>query len=512
MIPGSAPEIMRVIGAWLTLWASDCRVLVTVLTLAVGVALVSQLGDRPIWLDEVDTWRWSNLPFDSLFEATTDARHPPFYFAAMRWLVFWEGEFWLRLPSALFLVSTIPVVFLLGRAIHSSRAGLYAALLFATHPYVFHWALLARSNTAILFTCSAVFLLMVVLLRRQSHGTPAGVALWCGFIAFSVVAMMLHFLIAMLPLVSACAVMAGIFTQPECRRRLLVYFGAAHIIIVALYAVLPWGLGALLTSMENSITLTGTPSLTELGKTLLFARYGRDYRLIVVLGTLLFIVLGLARWHERRELPWAGVCLSWWLVPIMLPFVVPFILDINVFRPYNLLWAGVPLFIIVAVGLHRLPTRWANAVLVLVLCLNVWATAHYGGVPVRGWDTVYETVSAQYHKGDGIVFCPGYREKGFFYQHQTGGGQIDPTELNAYGWNLNPRIYGSSTHDRVRPIGETKVNYEDMDRLWIVGTFGIHCNIEALDAYLEDWPMVFHEREVIEGISVWGKAKADLGE
>lgn len=262
--------------------------------------------------------------------------------------------------------------------------------------------------------------------------------------------------------------------------------------------------------METAKSFGGTPTLYELSKAVLFVSDYGARGLAVTLGTLSLTALGLWRWHKRRELSWAGVCISWWLVAPVSAFAATLILDNNVFRPHNLLWTAPPLCIIMAVGLCRLPTRWALGILVLALCLNVpWIIDGVGDTR-RGWDAAYESVSAQYREGDGVVFYPGYMEKGFFYYYHADPA---PPKLNAYGWDLNEQIYEHGARHELRPLWGTETDYKDLDRLWVMKDRHLHRHSKEhskkFDAYLEGWPEIPDTHEAWGRISVEGRAKPD---
>jgi len=108
-------------------------VLLLSLALLLGAGLrLDDLGGPSLWMDEGFTWMVASGPLSELPERVTlFDKHPPLHYAVARaaLLVGGHSELWLRLPSALAGVLTIPVVFLLARQVGVSGAG--AALLMA---------------------------------------------------------------------------------------------------------------------------------------------------------------------------------------------------------------------------------------------------------------------------------------------------------------------------------------------------------------------------------------------
>jgi mannosyltransferase len=125
------------------------------------------------WFDELFSADYSNPANSALtvVKLTLADVHPPFYQLLM-WLSYqlfgyteWAGRF----PSALAGVLTIPVIYLLGRDLFSSRVGLYAAALAAPNFYLLNYAQEARSYALLYFLCSLSFLYFMRTLESRSR-------------------------------------------------------------------------------------------------------------------------------------------------------------------------------------------------------------------------------------------------------------------------------------------------------------------------------------------------------
>jgi uncharacterized membrane protein len=106
---------------------TDRRVVVPAL-LAIALAVRCLHLDRSLWLDE-------GL---SLHQAAAlgrvDAQRPLYFLILRLWMLTGRGEIWLRLPSVLFGVAGVGVLYAVGRRLAGSRAALLAALFMALSP------------------------------------------------------------------------------------------------------------------------------------------------------------------------------------------------------------------------------------------------------------------------------------------------------------------------------------------------------------------------------------------
>ena len=147
------------------------------LALVLLIAAVLRLGGltaESLWLDEGHTlWRISRSPLEMLPDADEGAQGPLYYCGLKLWCeILGNGQFALRLPSALFGIAAVPFIFLLGRRWFGETAGLIAALLLATNPFAIHYAQDARPYTLFLFVSAASFVYLGRLLdspRRRDE-------------------------------------------------------------------------------------------------------------------------------------------------------------------------------------------------------------------------------------------------------------------------------------------------------------------------------------------------------
>ena len=119
--------------------------------LAAGPALLAlllrlyDLSGKPLWLDEIITYRRALLPLPELAANSFVNKHFPTYFVIAR---FFDApvidEWMLRLPSVVCGTAAVLLVTLIAAKVHSWRAGLVAGLLMAVSPIEVQFAQEAR--------------------------------------------------------------------------------------------------------------------------------------------------------------------------------------------------------------------------------------------------------------------------------------------------------------------------------------------------------------------------------
>src|SRR5688572_27205092 len=156
-------------SAWL---AGDRLVLAALFVFALGIRCWN-LGQRSFWLDELTFVSVAALDLaDFLRALTLEANGSLYLWALFGWLRavgFSADEALIRLLSALLGAAAVPLTYLVGRRLHSPRAGLAAALLLATHG--FHIALAQEVRSYPLYSTLVVlsYLTLYRALERNRH-------------------------------------------------------------------------------------------------------------------------------------------------------------------------------------------------------------------------------------------------------------------------------------------------------------------------------------------------------
>jgi 4-amino-4-deoxy-L-arabinose transferase-like glycosyltransferase len=98
----------------------------------VGAALrLWNLGGPSLWIDEISSVSFARVPVNLLWgDWMLYETNPPLYYTLLKfWIgLFGESEFAVRAMSVVFGLGAIVAIFVLGRALHSTQAGVLAAL------------------------------------------------------------------------------------------------------------------------------------------------------------------------------------------------------------------------------------------------------------------------------------------------------------------------------------------------------------------------------------------------
>lgn len=138
------------------------------LSLAAALLRFFRLGHQSFWFDEVFSLSVVQGSLSDLLRlALKDAVHPPLYYFVLYPFYRWssladahgsEAEFIVRLPSVLFGIAAVPLIYELGRRCLNQRVGLVAALLTLFSPFQIYYAQEARMYSMLL-TLTALSLL-----------------------------------------------------------------------------------------------------------------------------------------------------------------------------------------------------------------------------------------------------------------------------------------------------------------------------------------------------------------
>ncbi|MCP4902303.1 MAG: hypothetical protein GY906_35500, partial [bacterium] len=114
-----------------------------------------------LWSDEAHTFACARLPAAELIRSTAEDNHAPAYFMLIKPVLSALGssERALRLPSALFGVLTVWLLYVAGRSLVTTRVGLQAAFLFAVSPMAVHYSQEARNYSLLMVLVTLAFML-----------------------------------------------------------------------------------------------------------------------------------------------------------------------------------------------------------------------------------------------------------------------------------------------------------------------------------------------------------------
>ncbi|GGC67719.1 hypothetical protein GCM10011504_52120 [Siccirubricoccus deserti] len=387
---------------------------------ALGLLLrLYRLDAASFWSDEAFSGYWiqRDLGFiwtDGLFIETT----PPLYYMLLKiWAaVAGDGDFALRLFSAIASAITIPLVFLLAVQIAAVPAALVSALLFALAPMQIFYAQEARVYTLVSLFFALTLLGLLRFVRRSLAAVPAQgrIAAHAPLALFTAGAALLIYAHATSVFtVAALSICGGgmLLTRPAGRealpRFLLANLVVAVLALPELYAIMhqagrfdldwisPPDLVAVLNLLNNLLIDPVTPqslfrlscilscgTVALLGLTLPFLRLERNAAVLLFGVPILFLV--------------AVIGLSFWS-----PFLIPRII----------IWIGVPFSIIAGMALVSPAPRLMRGGLAIALAACV--ALGLQGVYVRtladkqDWRGAMAKVLSHLSPDDMVVLGPG---------------------------------------------------------------------------------------------------------
>lgn len=452
-------------------------------TLTAMCLAVIQLDYEPLWLDEALTFYQTQL---SAGELVTSLRgwHPPLYFGLLKiWIAFGNSsEFWIRLFSALCFALTTPVVYVIGRTASGRRAGLYAACLVATAPFLIRYAQEARPYAMLLLFCSLALMSVALIISKPTNQPPAVIgeglrglwrrgAPWAVYIVAVLGAMFTHHTGVLLPVVTALIFLVAIAAAPKFRWLRLRNIIAANTLVLTLYV---FCLPLLLNGIETVERQYKPAPVSPLRIIKTFVRtYANEHVPLQFIALAALCAIALWGWRRREGWKWMGFTLAGSLGFPMMLLVMSAVL-LSMFLSRVLIWASIPFYVACAVGLARLPgVGLRRIVLVGLLLCNLYGILNEYRIVREPWDQVTRDVAQAVSSADAVALCPKFIVQPFNYYWRRHGREITVFDvLN----NSVARPFLTSAGDEVskwrmvrrdEPRDLTSL-LDDYSKLWLV--------------------------------------------
>ena len=487
-----------------------------------------RLGERAIWLDEALTFYIAHHPIPEFVTLVQRDWHPFLHYLLMWvWLKFGDSEFWFRFSSALCFVFTVPVVYVIGRTLHGRRAGLYAAWLAATAPFLIRYAQEARMYALLTLLCSLALMCAVLIISRQSDRPPPIIGsglwgrlrqsgrplsghswgddlLWGTYIVSVLGAMLTLHTSILLPVITASIFLVAIAAEPRFRWRRLRNLIIANAAILALYAS---SIPELLANFNQAVTSSPPPLPWRIRMALLTV-YGNEHLHDQAAVMVALSLIALWGWRRRKDWRWIGFAL---IGSTALPLALAALALVSsgtAFQPRIFIWAAIPFIVACAAGIARLP--WAGlrrVVLAGLLLGNLYGVlnAHlvselYLGPRDEPWHRVAQNLAGAVADDGAVLLCPHFIVQPFNYYWRR-----HPREQVAVfsGVDMRVRPLLTSAHGQVsqwRQLGDQRgltSLLDDYAELWIVDytTDNLSCVSPALRAALAERGRLVAERD-----------------
>jgi uncharacterized membrane protein len=377
------------------------------------------IGDKSLWLDEAFSVILAQRSVGEVLRqiVLTDT-HPPLYYLALHaWVALGASEAVVRSLSALWSIASIPLMYLVGKALYDDRrAGLLAAGILAFSPFQIWYAQEARMYAMLTFLVLASAYFFIRALRRNAWMD------WLGFVLATVLALYtdnggVWYVIAI-----------GLFFLASLRRfrdRAPRWF-ASQFAIAVLY--LPWIPFFLLQTrrvVENF--WLAPPTVRAVVETLVdFQSLNFPWLAVSILyltGALVWAYI-IPTWQG-----WSRRLLTFWLV---VPLTLSLLLSLRqpIFLSRNLIAASLALYLLLAGAIwHFGSHRMSGLFLLPLLAMNLLSIGYNTWFEAKeDWRSA-AAYMAQQAAAEGaqtgsqplLVFAPGFGELPFSYYFEPHG-------------------------------------------------------------------------------------------
>jgi mannosyltransferase len=427
------------------------RVGVTRASSGVPLALIILLGavlrcyglDRePLWSDEAATLRYAEMPQAWLWYESFDTS-PPLYYSLQRiWLGFGKSEVALRSLPAVIGTATIPLIYMLGRALAGPCTGLASALLLATSALHVQFSQEARTYTLLMAAATLAVWGLVRLLDDPPAAadlSPAARPAWrtnstratAAYVVGTIVALYAHNLAIFLPFIANVVVCLYWAVHRRFNRAFVSRWLLANLVVAGVWS---WWLPVILQQFGSDLYdlwWLPAPSLTQaLGDVIKI--YGqvhfhwrwRPYVSGAFMG-LGLLGFGILAWRK----PWPAAVLGG--VVVLTPALAwaVSILSLPIFYLRSILWP-LPMFLsLVATGILGLGRRMLvrGAVLAAALIIQAVALVNLYTHPTRyePWNAIVRRVGAASGTGSvSVLLCGADAEMSFGYYAERAGLEV----------------------------------------------------------------------------------------
>ncbi|MCX7683392.1 MAG: glycosyltransferase family 39 protein [Anaerolineae bacterium] len=498
--------------------------------IALGWVLrLAQIAELALWLDEAfSIWlAWHPLR-DILGWVVKIDQHPPLYYFLLHYWVSLTGDtaFAVRTLSAILGVATIPVVYRIGCCLADGDrvVGLLAALILALSPFHVHFAQEARMYTLLTLNVAlATWALTRLLGDPQAAAAPLGWQLaglrrcmsagsslkalktdlaWLGYILFTGAALLSHNTAVFFPLATNIFVLGMLVLRrspngmhlPSWRNWLLAQAG-----VLLLWS--PWMAAFISQSMSvyREFWIPPPTWYTVLNTIAAFLSDFLPYHLWFIFGAVfaLLLVLGVIHFRSRR------LHLVWLVTLFITPFVGELVVSLRrpIFYARTLIWASLPLYLLLAAGMRRLRLR---PVLLAALCSVLVANGislreYYVKFEKEQWDDAAAFVAERVVAGDVILFNATWVQIPFDYYFRT--------------YNLQVAEHGVPVDLFDRGVLEPKMTEADLprlrelirghDRVWLVYSHNWYTDPQGLIPATLDEELEFRGSWEFYGLRVY---------
>ena len=400
-------------------------VVLTLLTLAGAFLRLWHLGAKSLWLDEGATVALARASWQHFGWVWWhgEASLQTIYFLLMRgWIHGGLSETWLRLPSALFGIASIPMLYVVARKLMPDIAALGAAALLAFSPAHIYYSQEARGYAlaTLLVLLSTYFFVLAVEQDRSRY--------WMLWTIVSIVAFYTHLFAALVLVAQAVSLLFR--RAPVPWRRFVL---CASVIFVA---ALP-GLSYIFRASPENLHFVWMPRATPTQVwhlAMFFGGSGVKVGLALVLW-----IAGIAGVVRRRrtgqtdDFGRAMLVLLWATVPAAILALIS--LREPMFLQRYMVFSVPAAILLAAIGAGVLRKWKLGLLLVVVLCIAYLPSiVKQARKPREDWRGATSLVLASAAPGDAVAFVPFYTRTMLDYYAARYGPAAPPLHVFAPGF------------------------------------------------------------------------------
>ena len=373
--------------------------LLALFTIVAAWLRLSHLGSKSLWLDEGATVALARASWQHFAWVWWhgEANLQTVYFLLMRaWVHGGLSEAWLRLPSALFGIASVPLMYIVARRLAPAGTALASAALLAFSPAHVYYSHEARSYTLTIFL---VLLSSYFFVRAVEEGRRRDWVLWT---VFGILAFYSHDFAALVLAAQVCSLLFH-KTSPMTWKRVIL----CGMLILA--AAIP-GLTYVFRASPENLHFIWMPQATPKELWHLAAFFGGSgFKLILALILWIAGLVAIARIRRRdSEAFWRGMLIVSWAV---LPAVISALVSVRhpIFMQRYLIFSLPAVILLAAVGMTALRKMYIGIVLVIALCaMSVPAILKDYHKPREDWRAASAAILGSAQAGDAVVFLPFY--------------------------------------------------------------------------------------------------------
>ena len=383
-----------------------------ILLAVVLLALILQLyhlGYKSLWLDEVFSFQVSSLDLREILDYP-EYIHPHLYYIILHFFLYLgDSDFLVRLPSVVFSVLCIPLVYILGKDFFDYRVGLLSAFLIAISPFFYWYAQEARMYTLLsLFSlCSLIFFYNAI----QKND----VKLWIGFIASTSFGIYTHYFAFLIILTEFLFLAVFIKRYQIIFGRFLVSLTTIFVLFLPQMIKLFLGMGS---KLESGASWGMTPSLFFVPDIFysLSAGYYVQYSWGFVILLFIIFLYGLhTSFLEYTEE--IGLSVIWVFAPVLIAFPLAFKIDFDV----RYIIFVLPIYlVIISKGLLNIKKKRFGIFLILMLIIlasNAYLLYENYNTSKEDWRSVASYIKNNSLPGDYVLIIPSFTKSCLMYYH-----------------------------------------------------------------------------------------------